>query len=94
MDRRLRAQTAVLYQVERAQPSGPLDRLPRALSWIRVGEPVCEELWLSKGDGSGIRRLGTFSSRNLPGLKQLRWLPDERHISFVSDGMLYVLAVN
>ena len=84
--------TAIVYHVRMERTPPIMAWLHRIVPAVTVKPDISESLWCSRIDGTGMRELG-----NMPGaqghLTDIHWLPDDRHISFVYRGMLYLLPI-
>lgn len=74
--------------------------LARWLPFCKSTPDITDELWVSRLDGSQMRRIGAIDQGHdvniLPvytGPEQLRWSPDGRRISFVYNKGVYVIEV-
>ncbi len=53
-------------------------------------------LYISRGDGTGLRCIGEVTTKGMGGEQEptgLRWLPDARGVSFIYNAKLWVLPI-
>ncbi len=69
----------------------PRLRLKNAFPFVNVTRPMRDSLWVSRADGSRLHEIGSLESGQ--DLFSPVWLPDGGHLSFLSDGVLWKVAV-
>lgn len=62
-------------------------------SYVRRSAPNEAGLWVSDLNFNHLREIGTLDIRD-DHISNLRWTPDETHLSFIDDGTLYAVPVN
>lgn len=91
-------QQAIVYVLDFTRTHPVLAWLHRYFRKIPIDQTTTEELWISRGDGTGMRSLGTIPVQPDPEsiqeyrLQDLQWLPDGKHVSFIYRGTLYKMA--
>ena len=84
--------TAIVYHVRTEQTPPIMAWLHRFVPFIVARPDISEGLWFSRIDGTGMREIGKVLGAQSH-LTDIQWLPDDRHISFVYRGMLYLLPI-
>jgi hypothetical protein len=91
------SQKAIVYHFQVARIHPLRSWLHRFVTKFHVKPTLTEDIWVSRADGSGMCEVGHVPVKldedgnpdNL--LDEIHWSPDDKHVSFVYHGMLYVV---
>lgn len=81
--------SAIVWHMKTQNTPAILAMLHRYVAAIPAKPILTEGLWISRVDGTGMTELGRCEKGY--GLDHLQWLPDNKHVSFVYRGILYVM---
>lgn len=65
----------------RTRPLGPIDFVRRIFR-TPVSSRMVAAIWVSRADGSAMREVGNTEVQDVNELRNLRWTPDGKHLSF------------